>query len=217
MKQQRCINPLNKNRMFTGLISAIGTITTITKNGDTYHMHIAVTADNLPRSIGDSIAVNGICLTVTATDVSSFTVTLSAETLRCTSAKDWTEGTSVNLEPALAAGDRLGGHFVSGHVDGLAEITAITPAGECSIWQFRAPQSLAHYLAVKGSVTLDGISLTVNEVQGCLFRVMIIPHTLTHTTLSQRKVGEFVNIEVDMIARYVERLMTARDLTEKRA
>jgi riboflavin synthase len=203
--------------MFTGLVAALGTVTRITHEGNTCHMTIAVASDILPRSIGDSIAVNGICLTVTMTDNEYFTVTVSEETLRCTNAKDWLKDTQVNLEPALATGDRLGGHLVSGHVDGLAEILSITPAGECSIWQFRAPSSLAKYLAVKGSVTLDGISLTVNEVERSIFSVMIIPHTLNHTTFSQRKMGNLVNIEVDMIARYVERLLASRELMEKRA
>lgn len=190
--------------MFTGIVTAQGSITRI-ERGDDWHMQIA--CGSIPRALGDSIAVNGICLTVTAFDAASFCVTLSSETLRVTTAHAWQEGDTVNLEAALAMGDRLGGHIVSGHVDGVATILSVTPSGDSAVWEFAAPTALAKYIAGKGSVTLDGVSLTVNRVEGDRFTVMIIPHTSAVTTFGARKAGDGVNLEVDMLARYVERLL----------
>lgn len=191
--------------MFTGLVTAQGRITRITR-GDDWHMTIAAAGD-VPRAMGDSISVNGICLTVTAFDADSFSVTLSSETVNVTTANGWREGDTVNLEPALALGDRLGGHIVSGHVDGIAQLLSVTPSGESAVWEFRAPATLAKYIAAKGSVTLDGVSLTVNRVEGDRFFVMVIPHTASVTTFGAKKAGDSVNLEVDMLARYVERLL----------
>lgn len=192
--------------MFTGLVTAQGSITRITR-GDDWHMTIAVSSDALPRAMGDSISVNGICLTVVAFGAEDFSVTLSSETVRITTAQHWKEGDTVNLEPALALGDRLGGHIVSGHVDGIAEVVSVTPSGESAIWEFRAPKVLAKYIAAKGSVTLDGVSLTVNRAEGDQFSVMIIPHTASVTSFGAKKAGDSINLEVDMLARYVERLL----------
>lgn len=191
--------------MFTGLVTAQGRIARITR-GDDWQMTIAATGE-VPRALGDSICVNGVCLTVTTFDADSFSVTLSSETVNVTTAKDWHEGDTVNLEPALALGDRLGGHIVSGHVDGVAQVVSVMPSGESTVWEFRAPAALVKYIAAKGSVTLDGVSLTVNRVEGDRFFVMVIPHTASVTTFGGRKTGDSVNLEVDMLARYVERLL----------
>lgn len=190
--------------MFTGLITARGQLRQITQRGDT-DMVIAAPA-GFPLSIGASIACNGICLTVVKIDGNDFTVQLSAETMRVTSAGQWREGALINLEPALAVGDRLGGHFVSGHVDGLATITSITPSGDSHVWEFEAPAALMKFIAPKGSVTLDGVALTVNEVSATGFTVNIIPHTAEVTSFGTHRAGERINLEVDLLARYVARL-----------
>ena len=190
--------------MFTGLVTAQGRITRITP-GDDWHIDIA--CEGVPLALGASICVNGICLTATAFSAQHFSVTLSSETLRCTTAHTWREGDRVNLEPALTLSDRLGGHIVSGHVDGVAEIVSITPSGDSALWEFCAPAAVSKYIAAKGSITLDGVSLTVNQVEGELFRVMIIPHTAAVTGFGTKRAGDSVNLEVDMLARYVERLM----------
>jgi len=158
--------------------------------------------------IGDSIAVNGVCLTVVALNGNEFTVDVSRETLDCTVGLE-RQGGHVNLEKALRLSDRLGGHLVSGHVDGVGEVVAFNDIGES--WQLavRAPQQLAKYIAVKGSITINGVSLTVNKVAGAEFEVNLIPHTLEVTTLDELHAGAKVNLEIDLIARYVERMMQA--------
>lgn len=159
---------------------------------------------------GDSIACNGVCLTVTECmpdqEGSRFSVDVSGETLSCTTLADWQVGMPVNLEMALRMGDLLGGHLVSGHVDGLATLFSIEKVGESHILWLEAPESLQYTIAQKGSVALDGVSLTVNRVDGNRFSVNIIPHTWTHTTLGERKTGDRLNLEIDLIARYVARL-----------
>lgn len=198
--------------MFTGLVKTTGTIRRVDQRGDCL-MTIAM-LEPLPIDIGDSICVNGICLTVTKTDENTFKVSLSAETMNRTTAKDWAVGSVVNLEPSLAVGDAMGGHFVSGHVDGTARAVAQTKSGDSTVWQFEVPRELARFIAPKGSVTLDGVSLTVNEVRdeaaSAIFSVNIIPHTAKVTGFSKLKVGDSVNLEVDMLARYVARLGEAK-------
>lgn len=191
--------------MFTGLVSARGTIREIRQEGDTV-MVIAPDDAAFPLSMGASIACNGICLTVVRIENGTFTVQLSAETLRVTTAGAWQTGDLLNLEPSLSVGDKLGGHFVSGHVDGLASVASITPSGDSHVWEFAAPASLMKFIAPKGSVTLDGVSLTVNAVEGERFRVNIIPHTAQVTSFGSHRVGSAINLEVDLLARYVARL-----------
>ena len=155
---------------------------------------------------GDSISVSGVCLTALEIDRNGFSADVSNETLRLTSLGNLQPGASVNLEKALLPTSRLGGHFVSGHVDGLAQVTSVTQDARSQRWEFSAPQPLMRFIAVKGSVCLDGVSLTVNEVSGDRFSVNLIPHTLAKTSLVERIVGDRVNLEVDLIARYLDRL-----------
>lgn len=197
--------------MFTGIIEALGTIAAIeTESGDK-RMTFAAPGYLHGVALGDSIAVNGVCLTATSMTDDSFSADLSVETLTATSAAGWQVGDRVNLEKALTMGKPLGGHWVSGHVDGLAILVSCLEEARSWRLQFEVPEALAPYIARKGSVTLDGISLTVNEVEGRRFGVNIIPQTWTHTTLGQRDPGDSVNLEVDLMARYLERLMTARN------
>ena len=191
--------------MFTGIIQAIGQIERVTPVGP--DLKLEVEAANLGLSdvsIGDSISVNGVCLTVETLDATHFTVHVSRETLGCTVGLDSVR--AVNLEKALRFSDRLGGHLVSGHVDGIGKVVRLEPAGDCILLSVRAPQVLARYIAVKGSVAIDGVSLTVNTVEQDMFSVNLIPHTLTMTTFQSLGVGSRVNLEVDLIARYVERM-----------
>lgn len=189
--------------MFTGLITDIGTIVEATQRGD---LRLAVACAYPPESIapGESIALNGCCLTVVEINDAHLAFTLSAETLERTAPR-WQVGERVNLERALRVGDSLGGHFVSGHVDGLATLISIEPSGDSRILTLDAPPALARFIAEKGSVTLDGVSLTVNAAEGTRFTVNIIPHTLAHTTLSDRRAGDALNLEIDLIARYLVR------------
>lgn len=190
--------------MFTGLITARGTLARIEQQGDVT-MHIA-TPKGFPLTMGASIACDGICLTVIEILANGFAAQLSAETMRCTNAGSWKVGSTINLEPSLAVGDRLGGHFVSGHVDGLAVAIHTEPSGDSTVWTFEAPESLAKFIAAKGSVTLNGVSLTVNTVEKNLFSVNIIAHTASVTGFGSMKLLDKVNLEVDMLARYVARL-----------
>jgi len=191
--------------MFTGLIRTQGTLTAIEPRGDVV-MTIAPKA-MFSLAIGDSIACHGMCLTVVAFNATSFTVSLSAETVARTNAGEWKIGTIINLEPSLAVGDAMGGHFVSGHVDGLARVMLREKSGASTVWEFEVPPALARFIAPKGSVTLDGVSLTVNAVHGNRFTVNIIPHTAEVTGFKTLAVGDAVNLEIDMLARYVARLM----------
>ncbi len=194
--------------MFTGIIQAVGTVARIDARGGDARLEIA--AGDLPFAdvaIGDSIAVNGVCLTAVARGNDSFAADVSTETLARTSLGRLRAGSRVNLEKALALGDRLGGHLVSGHVDGLATLRAREGAGRSVQFRLAAPSTLAKYIAAKGSVCLDGVSLTVNTVAGVEFDVNIVPHTLAVTTLGEWQVGCEVNLEVDLIARYLERLV----------
>ncbi len=195
--------------MFTGLIQDIGIIREITKDGD-WRIVIKTGMDMGALSMGASIACGGCCLTVMEKTADSFAVEVSAESLAKTNIGAWVEGRRVNLEPSLKMGDELGGHFVFGHVDGLAELSDIRKEGGSHRLTIKSPAALMSYIASKGSIALDGISLTVNEVGADSFGVNIIPHSWAHTTLSDRVVGDKMNIEIDMLARYVARQMEAK-------
>jgi riboflavin synthase len=194
--------------LFTGIVAALGRISKVeTRPGG---VRIAVSAARLGLddvSVGDSIAVNGVCLTVVTKTPTSFEVDVSAETLHCTVGLN-AQG-EVNLEKALRLSDRLGGHLVTGHVDGVGEVIKFTAAGESVLLAVRAPAELARYIARKGSIALQGVSLTVNEVRGPELEVNLIPHTVSVTTLRHLKPGAKVNLEVDLVARYIERLTEA--------
>lgn len=193
--------------MFTGIIQALGRITRIEPRGGDVRLHIDTGSLDLSDvAPGDSIAVSGVCLTALEPSVQGFFADVSNETLGLTTLGDAAEGDVVNLEKALRLADRLGGHLVTGHVDGLAEVTAIEIDARSQRWCFRVPSGLSRYIARKGSVCIDGVSLTVNAVDGDEFEVNLIPHTQQVTTFSQRQVGDAVNIEVDLMARYAERL-----------
>jgi riboflavin synthase len=191
--------------MFTGIITDVGRVRSIETNGDT-RLVIETAYDTREIDIGASIACAGPCLTVTDKDEGWFAVDASAETLSKTTLGDWAEGTRVNLERALKVGDEMGGHIVTGHVDGIAVVISVTPEGDSQRFVLEAPKEYARYVAPKGSVTLDGVSLTVNEVDGNQFGVNIIPHTQAATTFGDLKPGDRVNFEIDVLARYVDRL-----------
>ncbi len=191
--------------MFTGIITDLGRVRSIETNGDT-RLVIETAYDTREIDIGASIACAGPCLTVTDKDEGWFAVDASAETLSKTTLGDWAEGTRVNLERALKVGDEMGGHIVTGHVDGIAVVISVTPEGDSQRFVLEAPKEYARYVAPKGSVTLDGVSLTVNEVDGNQFGVNIIPHTQAATTFGDLKPGDRVNFEIDVLARYVDRL-----------
>jgi riboflavin synthase len=195
--------------MFSGIIADVGTI--VSAQDREGGLRLSVSTEDLGMqdvTLGDSIAVSGICLTVVKIENKTFTVDVSRETLDCTVGLD-KQGRLVNLEKALRLADRLGGHLVSGHVDGVGEVVAFNDIGESWRLIVRAPKPLAKYIAVKGSITIDGVSLTVNHVAGAEFEVNLIPHTLAVTTLNQLSTGAKVNLEIDLIARYVERMMQA--------
>lgn len=193
--------------MFTGIITAIGTVSQVdTSRGDPRFV-IQTPWETSGIALGASISCSGCCLTVVERDGHGFAVDVSAETLSRTNLGEWASGTRLNLEASLKAGDELGGHIVSGHVDGLARIESITREGDSHRLKIRAPQGFENFVAPKGSVALDGISLTVNEVDSDVFGVNIIPHTWLVTTLGMRQVGDVLNFEVDPLARYVARML----------
>jgi riboflavin synthase len=196
--------------MFTGIVTDIGTIRKVEPRNDVRRLTIATVYDTGTIDLGASIACSGVCLTVVATQPDAFEVEAAPETLAVTSARDWTAGRRLNLERALKIGDELGGHIVQGHVDGVATVVSRDDIGETTRFVFDAPAALAPFIAVKGSVTLDGTSLTVNEVDGTRFSCLLIPHTLAHTTWGDVRPGDAVNIEVDMMARYAARLAEFR-------
>ena len=191
--------------MFTGIITDVGEIVALEQRGD-LKARIKTAYDTKGIGLGASIASDGVCLTVIALGNEWYDVEISAETVSKTNLGDWAEGRPVNLERALKVGDELGGHIVSGHVDGVAEIVAMKDEGDSTRFTFKAPESLAKFIAPKGSVALNGTSLTVNEVEGCDFGVNIIPHTKEVTTWGHAKVGDKINLEIDTLARYVARL-----------
>ena len=198
--------------MFTGIVTDIGEITSLvpTAQGQLHRLRIACRYDQGTIADGASIACNGVCLTVVASgldqDKTWFQVDAAAETLRMTTAQNWSKGTHLNLERALKIGDELGGHIVAGHVDGIAAVVTRDNLPDMAKFEFRAPRDLARFIAAKGSVTLDGVSLTVNTAVDDTFSVLVIPHTLQVTTLSNWRAGSQVNLEVDLMARYAARL-----------
>jgi riboflavin synthase len=197
--------------MFTGIVTDIGEIVALTPTaqGQLHRLRIACSYDRATIADGASIACNGVCLTVIGSGVEGktwFDVDAAAETLRLTTAKHWTVGTRLNLERALKIGDELGGHIVAGHADGIATIARRDDLPDMARFELRTTRELARFIAAKGSVTLDGVSLTVNTVQDVQFAVLIIPHTLNVTTLGGWRAGGEVNLEVDLMARYAARL-----------
>lgn len=194
--------------MFSGIIAAVGRITEITPREVGCRLHVdAGKLDISEVALGDSIAHNGVCLTVVAKEGNTFAVDVSPETLSCT--VGLSEPGPVNLEKALRLSDVIGGHLVSGHVDGVGEVLRFDTVGDNRLLEIRAPQDIAKFIARKGSIVVDGTSLTTNSVNGTDFTINLIPHTLENTTLNRLKPGSKVNLEVDLIARYCERLLTA--------
>ncbi|MDI7774403.1 riboflavin synthase [Asticcacaulis sp. EMRT-3] len=199
--------------MFTGIISSIGTVKALKRSDEGMRLTMMVDFPLDDVVLGASISHAGCCLTVVKKGEGVYDLDVSNETLSLTNLSEWRVGTQVNLERALKIGDELGGHIVSGHIDGLAKLISVTPDGESYRLTFEAPAPLHRFIAPKGSVALDGISLTVNEVEGQTFGVNIIPHTWTHTTLSQTGVGGHVNLEVDRLARYAARWYETKALS----
>ena len=197
--------------MFTGIIEAVGTLQKTFQADGEWRFEIAVGDLNVSDvSLGDSIAVSGCCLTVVSKSSNSFSADVSNETMRCTALGELSNGDRVNLEKAMRATDRFGGHIVSGHVDGVGSVTAIESESKSLKITFTVPSPLNRFVAAKGSICIDGISLTVNEVNGNYFTVNVIPHTQLETVVKEYKVGRSVNIEVDLIARYLERIFEGR-------
>lgn len=196
--------------MFTGIVTDIGEVRRVTPRNDVRRLTIGTRYDTSRIDLGASIACSGVCLTVVGTDEGSFDVEAAPETLAVTTVGFWREGTRINLERALKIGDELGGHIVQGHADGVATVLSRQDLGETTRFWLEAPADLARFIAVKGSITLDGTSLTVNAVDDASFSCLLIPHTLTHTTWGPVKAGDVVNIEIDMMARYAARLAEFR-------
>ena len=199
--------------MFTGIITDVGRVRRLTRGagpGSGLALTIATAYDTAAIALGASIACSGACLTVIAVEPGAFTVEASAETLACTTLADWAPGTPINLERALRAGDELGGHIVSGHVDGVARLVERRPEGDSVRLVIAAAPALMPFVAPKGSVAVDGVSLTVNEVATETFGINLIPYTLAHTAFAECQPGQRMNFEIDPLARYVARLLAAR-------
>lgn len=197
--------------MFTGIIEGVGAVASVEPRGGDVRLRIAT--GTLPFEVvrlGESIAVNGVCLTVVAFDAASFEADASTETLALTTLGGLAPGAPVNLERAMRPDDRLGGHLVSGHVDGIGAVVSVHEDARAQRWRFSAPASLLRYVAKKGSICVDGVSLTVNEVDAEGFEVALVPHTVSHTAFASTRVGDAVNLEIDLVARYVERLLAGR-------
>ena len=197
--------------MFTGLIQGVGRLRTREARGG--DLRFTIDVGTLPFkdvALGESIAVNGCCLTVVDFDASSFAIDASNETLALTTLGALGEGAALNLERAMQAHERFGGHIVSGHVDGVGRVIDIQPDARAQRWRFAMPQALAKYIAKKGSICIDGVSLTVNEAGEDFFEVALIPHTISHTAFAETRLGDAVNLEIDLVARYVERLLQER-------
>jgi riboflavin synthase len=194
--------------MFTGIISAIGDIASLEERGGDVRLTIRSGNLNLTDvQLGDSIACNGACLTAVELTDEGFVADVSVETLNLTTIGNWQTGSRINMEKAMQATDRFGGHIVSGHVDGIGEVVALEEDARSWRFRLRAPREIAKYIAHKGSITVDGTSLTVNIVEGAEFELNIVPHTMQHTVMGDYKVGTKVNLEVDLVARYLERLL----------
>jgi riboflavin synthase len=197
--------------MFTGLIEGVGTLAARESRGGDARLRIAVgTLPFIDVEPGESIAVNGVCLTVVGFDAAVFEADASNETLALTTLGDLPVGRALNLERAMRPTDRLGGHLVSGHVDGVGRVLSVVEDARAQRWRFATPRALSRYIAQKGSICVDGVSLTVNAVDDEGFEVALVPHTLAHTAFASTHVGDPVNLEVDMLARYVERLLQVR-------
>src|ERR1700744_4412541 len=193
--------------MFTGIVLAKGSVSRIEKRGGDVRLRIETgDLDMSDVALGDSICVSGVCLTAIDPDAGGFFADVSVETLSSTTLGDLAAGSAVNLEKSLRLSDRLGGHLVSGHVDAIGRVASIQPDARSQRWRFEFPAQLSKYVAAKGSVCIDGVSLTVNDVEANTFGVNLIPHTIAVTTFADKKVGVAVNVEVDLIARYVERM-----------
>ncbi len=206
--------------MFTGIITALGTVRAISPIGEGRDMRLVIEApwpDTASIALGASIACSGCCLTAVELGPDWFAADASAETLACTTMGSWKVGSRINLERSLKVGDELGGHIVSGHVDGVGHAVSATPENGSTRWQFRVPADLSRFIAEKGSVAIDGVSLTVNAVQGDTFGVNIIPHTASVTGFGTLAPGDAVHIEIDMLARYVARLAEAHKDGRKEA
>jgi len=200
--------------MFTGLIQAVGRIVAHEPRGGDLRLHIAFAdLDRADVALGESIAVSGVCLTVVAFDAATWAADVSNETLALSTLGSLPVGAAVNLERALRASDRLGGHMVSGHVDGVGHVAHIHDDGRSQRWRFSAAPNLLRFIANKGSVAIDGVSLTVNAVDDEGFEVNLVPHTIAHTAFAGTASGSAVNIEVDVVARYVERLLQTQDVS----
>ncbi|UNK48939.1 riboflavin synthase [Lysobacter sp. S4-A87] len=198
--------------MFTGIIEGVGRLAASEQRGGDVRLTVDVgTLEFDSVKLGESIAVNGVCLTVVEFDATTFAADASNETLSLTTLGALGPGAIVNLERAMRPTDRLGGHLVSGHVDGLGRVAAVTEDARAQRWRFNAPAPLLRYIAKKGSICVDGVSLTVNEVDADGFEVALIPHTVANTAFAQTGVGDVVNLEIDLVARYVERLLAGRD------
>jgi len=198
--------------MFTGLVEGVGTLAAReTRGGDA---RLTIDVGTLPFErveMGESISVNGVCLTVVGFDTAHFEADASNETLGLTTLGALPPGRALNLERAMRPDDRLGGHLVSGHVDGIGQVLQVSDDARAQRWTFTAPKLLLRYVAQKGSICVDGVSLTVNAVDDAAFEVALVPHTIAHTAFARTNVGDAVNLEVDLVARYVERLLTTRD------
>ncbi len=198
--------------MFTGIIEGVGRLAAAEPRGGDVRLTVDVgTLAFDSVKLGESIAVNGVCLTVVEFDANSFAADASNETLSLTTLGALEAGAVLNLERAMRPTDRLGGHLVSGHVDGLGSVASVTEDARAQRWRFNAPAPLLRYIAKKGSICVDGVSLTVNEVDADGFEVALIPHTVANTAFAQTGVGSAVNLEIDLVARYVERLLSGRD------
>ncbi len=193
--------------MFTGLVEDIATIVAANQRGTGTQLTIRTAIALAEVAVGDSIAVDGACLTAERIDGDCFVAVAARETLDKTTLSDARAGRRVHLERAMRLGDRLGGHLVQGHVDGVGDVVSVRPSGEARVLQFTVPAALTRYIAPKGSITLDGVSLTVNEIQERTVRVDLVPHTVAVTHLGGRKPGQRINVEVDVLAKYVERLL----------
>ncbi len=194
--------------MFTGIIQSVGKIVSKQQLQGDFHFVIQTNFHEVSDiALGDSIACNGVCLTVTELEGDKISVDVSLETLAKTQVGQWHVGSAINLEKSLSLHDKLGGHLVSGHVDAVAECVAIERSARSTIYQFKIPQELDKYIVKKGSVALNGVSLTVNEIENCLLSVNLIPHTVQQTNLGLLKMGHKVNLEIDTIARYVEKML----------
>jgi len=198
--------------MFTGLVEAVGALAARESRGGDARLTIDVGTLPFDRvEVGESISVNGVCLTVVAFDTTHFEADASNETLSLTTLGALPVGHALNLERAMRPDDRLGGHLVSGHVDGVGQVLQVFDDARAQRWTFAAPKPLLRYIAQKGSICVDGVSLTVNAVDDAGFEVALVPHTIAHTAFARTTVGDAVNLEVDLVARYVERLLTTRD------